>query len=153
MRCTDVIAYAVDCELVCADCASDADKRDGYPVFADSEADSPNHCPGCRELILEALTSDGIDYVAGRILDHFADPKNGSVDVLRAWAEAFDVRDAIADAVLASIEDPNAVKPNKRAPPRSGFVEPSPFALPKAPERCYACQSLDHAAEDCGRDD
>lgn len=129
MNCADVIAYVLDGELVCEDCATEEDRKTGYPVFADSETDSPNHCPQCRALIPEGLTSDGDTYVAERILEHWADPKKGSAEVLREWALEYDVRDTIADLVLASIEEP---KPKRGdAPKRSGFIEPSPFRMPE----------------------
>lgn len=44
--------------------------EDPYPVFGDSETDSPRHCPTCESLIPESLTSEGVAYVLDALDEH-----------------------------------------------------------------------------------
>lgn len=55
------------------------------------EADSPQHCDGCRAFLENPLTAEGYADVKERIERHIHDPKQGSADVLREWADFYDL--------------------------------------------------------------
>lgn len=83
MNSTDVIAYAIDADIVCADCATADEARDCSPSFCGAEADTPQHCARCGCLIDGyCLTPDGRQYVALRLAE-----REGDSEVLAQWAE------------------------------------------------------------------
>ena len=86
--------YTQDGDPICADC------HDGNPddaaVFPDSETDYPSHCRKCETLIPEALTADGVRYVAYALT-----APTGRECILAQWWEAYGdlVVDAYRDAL------------------------------------------------------
>lgn len=89
MNATDVIAYAIDAEIVCADCATRDEARDCSPAFCGEESDTPQHCARCECLIDGyTLTRDGRDYVAEKLAD-----VNGRPEILAQWADLLDDSD------------------------------------------------------------
>jgi hypothetical protein len=60
------IGYAWDGAIRCPECtpARRRDDDETGAVFGDSETDSPTHCDACGELVPEALTAEGVGYVA-----------------------------------------------------------------------------------------
>ena len=105
-------AYVYQSALWCPDCIRDIKKRlkakgkepespddertydsDDYPKGPYSqgggEADTPNHCDGCKVFLENPLTSDGEAAVraAGR------DPKNAKNPVVKEWKEYYDYLD------------------------------------------------------------
>lgn len=71
--------------VYCADCKPEG----AEPVFG-SEADVPQHCAQCSELLNGTLTDDGRAYVLDAIIERFATGR-GSVLVLESWIDAYDV--------------------------------------------------------------
>jgi len=67
MNSTTVVGYATnDGDHLCCDCGDDT----GEPLFCGFEVDSPAHCAECGCLIEgQSLTTDGRDYVAGKLVD------------------------------------------------------------------------------------
>ena len=84
MHAYDIIGYAVDASLVCADCATSKERKQCSPVFADSETDCPSHCDRCHCLIEENLTADGMAYVAESALE-CALHGQGNPEVVQSW--------------------------------------------------------------------
>lgn len=93
MKACDVVGYARDGAIYCAECGESS----WDPVFADSETDSPSSCDECGVLIPEQLTPDGVRYVR-EALYAWAAHGDGDPDVLRSWvAEWPHVLDAEPD--------------------------------------------------------
>ena len=74
------------------DPAGESYDSDDFPKgpLASGEADSPQYCDGCQELLDHELTEDGRRYVVEAIT-RYALERRGSVAVLRSWADAWDV--------------------------------------------------------------
>ena len=82
MHATDVIGYVIDCDLICADCATEGERQTASPMFAGAEVGYPCHCERCGYLIDGiSLTDEGRDYVANAL----ARAKSRS-DALDSWA-------------------------------------------------------------------
>jgi hypothetical protein len=58
----------LNCVHVCADCVSDADAGNLYPLDFE-ELDSPAHCVDCGAPLMHALTSEGVAYVREAIAE------------------------------------------------------------------------------------
>lgn len=103
-------AYIYQAALLCADCGQAAIikveemavKPRGYPSDSDAypqgpypqgggEADSPQHCGHCGLFLENPLTGDGMNYVSDRLMEHYRDRSEGSADVLKTWAEHYNV--------------------------------------------------------------
>ena len=103
-------AYAYNAELFCETCAgkareaiiaeglAPADSEDESSYDSDEfpkgptergggEADSPQHCAGCKVFLENPLTTDGEDYVRKALADG-----SGDKDVLKQWAEFYGFR-------------------------------------------------------------
>jgi len=82
MRAYDVVAWAIDGDIYCADCASEG----AAPVFAENEADVPQHCGTCHEYIPGDLTDCGRGYVREAVADAI---RRGDVAgvALTTWAD------------------------------------------------------------------
>ena len=61
------ISYAYAGAMYCAECA--AALSSPQPVIND-ESDTPTHCDTCGGFLENRLTSDGVEYVARRIIDN-----------------------------------------------------------------------------------
>ncbi len=74
---------------LCADCAK-VERTESVFAGADfeplgaGETDTPTHCEKCEALIIENLTSDGVEYVREALAENTRRP-----EVLAAWREAF----------------------------------------------------------------
>lgn len=82
MKAYEVVGYVFEAAIYCPECAPEKTR----PVFADSETDSPSHCPHCGALIREALTPDGVEYVRNALRE-FAVGNGGDKDVLVEWCD------------------------------------------------------------------
>ena len=104
MYATDIQAWAYSAALFCCHCAeqaygkealSNGTARDGEgntpsPVFVDSsEADSPQHCDSCGEFLENALTDDGVEFVADSIAACLYDAM-GNRAIVQQWASFYD---------------------------------------------------------------
>jgi hypothetical protein len=106
-------AYVYQGALWCADCGTDIIRRliDGglnpddytdertydsgdFPKgpYSDGggEADSPNHCDGCKVFLDNPLTADGDAYVIAAVVDFIATGR-GDRDVIYEWITAYDI--------------------------------------------------------------
>ena len=72
-----------DCDTYCSDCAP----KGSTPAFQ-PEADCPQHCAECHELLDCAMTSDGLAYVADKLLDGARDG-SGTPSVLLDWLNRY----------------------------------------------------------------
>ncbi len=64
---------------------SDDYPKGPYPEGG-GEADVPNHCDGCGVFLDNPLTTDGVEYVVGELMDYLA-YKTGDLETLDTWAE------------------------------------------------------------------
>lgn len=66
MKSYDVLGYALDGYVVCSDCSTEEDDKNGDAIFADSEWDSYPTCDRCLQEIEDIqLTTDGIEWLHG----------------------------------------------------------------------------------------
>lgn len=83
----DIVGYVYEGEIYCPDCLPETPAMDEYPpIFAGDEAvDCPMHCGECGALIEgQALTAEGMDYVAEHIAEHIVSGR-GRSGVLAEW--------------------------------------------------------------------
>jgi len=93
MNSADVIGYVKDGTILCPECSQVhgwiAD-GESYPMFADSESDSPCHCERCEELIPGLLTSVGMTGVHAAFRNFLrSHGKDGRLEILTEWARHF----------------------------------------------------------------
>lgn len=114
-------AYIFQADIYCEDCAKEIMERqhayepgdgdawdsDFYPKgpYADGggEADTPQHCGGCRVFLDNPLTGDGETYVRDAFRE-FVETGRGSLAVLGEWKAAYSwVWDDFADITFADM--------------------------------------------------
>jgi len=94
--------YIFQAACYCEDCAKkikeenlehqDSEDSENYPQGpyweSRSEADTPQHCDGCKIFLENRLTSDGFDYVCEIIIKSLHDKKISKV--VKEWIEYYD---------------------------------------------------------------
>lgn len=103
-------AYIFQAALLCEDCAmatreqhdsdvpiDDRDDSDNWPQgpYPDGggEADCPQHCDHCGCFLENPLTSDGVEYVREKLLEHnnLTRRLNSQKPLLHEWSDFYDI--------------------------------------------------------------